>query len=156
MKTLQAERPGQSVRSAEGKLNPAPFRIFLYILFLLKTLTELSTCRPWTVWDVSRTKKNSKKNCSNLHTILVTIELPLLVLTLALQKKWYTSCYLIVRRENRPMKMRQRSWCGPDAAPLTRPVRGWTSANWMVSLTISSARGPPSRPGEISTGQPAT
>ena len=31
----------------------------------------LSTFRPWIVWDVSRTKTNSNKNCSNLITIPV-------------------------------------------------------------------------------------
>lgn len=33
----------------------------------------LSTFRPWIVWDVSRTKTNSNKNCSNLITIPVNI-----------------------------------------------------------------------------------
>ena len=117
----------------------------------------MSTFRPWTVWDVSRTKKNSNKNCSNLTTILVFI-LDCLAHNSPwphpppLQKKWYTSCFLIVRRENRPMKMRPRYWCEPGAGPLILPGRELITVNWMGSLTISSVRARQSRQEEISTG----
>ena len=69
-----------------------------------------------------------------------------------LQKKWYTSCFLIARRENRPMKMRPRCWCEPGAAPLILPGRELITVNWMGSLTISSVWDPRSRQDEISTG----
>ena len=69
-----------------------------------------------------------------------------------LQKKWYTSCCWIARRENRPTKMRQRSWSELGAGRLTLPGREWITVNWTASPTISSARDPQSRPGGTSTG----
>ena len=85
----------------------------------------------------------AKKNYHSYHSILFLI----------FQKKWYTSYFLIESSENRPTKMKQKSWCEPDVDHRILHAREWITVNWTGSPTTNLVKDRQLHHDETFTGQ---